>query len=196
MATHPPEETVGITNVTLLTDATTLLPLLQLGQELTPKPTAKSREWSTFCGTFAGYCLEFRLLKALMKLLAIGVAFWGGGFVNDCSVAVTVRLSTATVGVSMKGEAATMYLPAPLSAVTRMLVVWPGTIRIVSVLKGFTYVASTSTTTRTTSWSGFGKGYGTPSLGKMTRPPWTVALSHRICACHKSVPLWPVIVKL
>ncbi|KAL3839428.1 hypothetical protein ACJIZ3_024019 [Penstemon smallii] len=187
MATHPPDAIVGITNVTLFTDATTRLPLpaLQLGHGLIPNPIAKNRDRSIFCGTFAGYFLEFKLLSEFVKLFAIGVAFRGGGIVS-CNVAVAVLLSTATICVSMKGDAVTMYFPTRLSAVIRTLVVCPGAIMTVSILKGFTYVASTSTTVR----------YGTPSLGKMTSAPWTVDRNHRICACHRSVPLWPVIVKL
>lgn len=60
-------------------------------------------------------------------------------------MAVAVALSTA-MGASMKGEAATMYLPLRRSAVRRAFVVWPGAMRMVSVLKGFVYTASTSTT--------------------------------------------------
>ena len=53
-------------------------------------------------------------------------------------------LSTA-MGASMKGEAATIYLPVLRLAVRSALVVWPGAITIVSVFKGFVYTASTST---------------------------------------------------
>lgn len=52
-------------------------------------------------------------------------------------MAVAVLLSTAT-GESMKGEAATKYLPGLRLAVRRTFVVWPGATRIVSVVKGLT----------------------------------------------------------
>jgi hypothetical protein len=60
-------------------------------------------------------------------------------------VAVAVLLSTA-MGASWKGEAATKYLPVRRSVVRRAFVVWPGAMTMVSVLKGFVYAASTSTT--------------------------------------------------
>lgn len=53
-------------------------------------------------------------------------------------MAVAVRLSIATGSVSMKGEAAMANFPARLSAVRTTLVVCPGAITTVSVLKGFT----------------------------------------------------------
>lgn len=52
-------------------------------------------------------------------------------------MAVAVVLSTA-IGESIKGEAATKYLPLERLVATSTLVVWPGAMRIVSVLKGLT----------------------------------------------------------
>lgn len=74
---------VGITKVTLLILATTLLPLaaLQVGHGLIPSPTVKKRWWSIVSGTLAGYFFEFKLLREFVKELAICVAFWGGGLV-------------------------------------------------------------------------------------------------------------------
>ena len=43
-------------------------------------------EWSILNGTFAGYFCELRLLRDLMKLLATGVAFCGGGLVRVVGV--------------------------------------------------------------------------------------------------------------
>lgn len=53
-------------------------------------------------------------------------------------MAVAVRLSIATTSVSMKGDAAMANLPPRLSAVMMTLVVCPGAITTVSVLKGLT----------------------------------------------------------
>lgn len=61
-------------------------------------------------------------------------------------MAVAVLLSTKIAGVSRKGEAATKYFPVAWAADKRTFVVCPGAIKTVSVLKGFTYAASTSTT--------------------------------------------------
>ena len=74
---------VGIVKVTLLILATTLLPLpaLQVGHGLIPSPTVNKRWWSIVNGTLAGYFLEFKLLRAFVKALAICVAFWGVGLV-------------------------------------------------------------------------------------------------------------------
>lgn len=71
-------------NVTLLMLATTRLPFpaLQLGQEFRPRPTVKKRWWSMVVGTRAGYFLELRLRRDLVKLLATEVAFCGGGRVR------------------------------------------------------------------------------------------------------------------
>lgn len=60
-------------------------------------------------------------------------------------VAAAVALSTA-MGASINGEAALRYLPDALLAVTKTLLVCSGAVTIVSVLNGFTWVASTSTT--------------------------------------------------
>lgn len=50
---------------------------------------------------------------------------------------MAVALSTA-IGASMKGEAVIRYFPADFEAVKRTFVVWPGAIRMVSVLNGLT----------------------------------------------------------
>lgn len=42
----------------------------------------KNKEWSIFNGTLAGYILELRLRRDFVKIVAIGVAFWGGGAVR------------------------------------------------------------------------------------------------------------------
>ena len=78
----------GITKVTLFTAATTLLPFaaLQDGHGLIPKPIVNKSEWSMFKGTFAGYFLEFKLLRELENLLATCVAFLGGGVVRMVGV--------------------------------------------------------------------------------------------------------------
>ena len=41
-----------------------------------------NKEWSILRGTLAGYFIEFRLLREFVKLVAIEVAFWGGGAVR------------------------------------------------------------------------------------------------------------------
>ena len=51
-------------------------------------------------------------------------------------MAVAVLLSTA-MGASIKGEAATKYLPAACLVVRSTFVVWPGAMTMVSVLNGF-----------------------------------------------------------
>ena len=53
-------------------------------------------------------------------------------------MAVAVRLSTATTAESWNGAAAIRYLPEGRAAETKAVVVWPGAIRIVSVVKGLT----------------------------------------------------------
>ncbi len=73
---------VGITNETLLISATTRAPFAQVEQGLTPSPMVKNKEWSIFNGTLAGYILELRLRRDFVKIVAIGVAFWGGGAVR------------------------------------------------------------------------------------------------------------------
>ncbi|KAK4855381.1 hypothetical protein QYF36_006675 [Acer negundo] len=98
------------------------------------------------------------LLRESTKLAATWVAFWGGGFVRmvrawarvpkQCKVAVAVAVTLSTaMWASMKGETATRYLPAgPRLAVKWTMVVWPGAIKTMSVLKGLVYTVSTSTT--------------------------------------------------
>jgi len=63
--------------------------------------------------------LELRLLRDLLKSLAICVAFLGGGMVKSvgvvervpvyCNVAIAVKLSTDTTGESMKVQATIVY---------------------------------------------------------------------------------------
>lgn len=62
-------------------------------------------------------------------------------------MAVAILLSTVT-GESMNGDAAIKNFPELRSVDIRALVVCPGAKRMVSVSKGFTYAASTSTTVR------------------------------------------------
>lgn len=81
---------VGITNETLLISATTRLPFTQVEQGFTPSPTVNSRERSIFKGTLAGYFLEFRLRRDLVKFAAICVAFRGGRAVRMVAEEATV----------------------------------------------------------------------------------------------------------